>query len=100
MSLELNNFRGQRAKEILENEEFQAAFEAIKTELINQWEQSPLRDNEGREKIHQYLTMLNKVKAQITSVMETGRLAQLELDHKRNISQRAKDAIRQFSDPY
>jgi hypothetical protein len=37
--------RGTRAKEVLENEEFQAAFQAIEEELTNAWKTSPQRDS-------------------------------------------------------
>jgi hypothetical protein len=74
--------RGNRAKEVLENEEFQAAFEAIENELTEAWKNSPQRDAEGREKLFQALTMLSKIKQSLTSTMDTGKLALLELQHK------------------
>lgn len=74
--------KGTRAKEVLENEEFQAAFGAIEEELTQAWKTSPQRDEEGRQKLFEALTMLHKVRQVLTTSMETGKLALLELQHK------------------
>src|SRR5574337_1296579 len=81
---------GSRAKDVLENEAFSAAFDAIEQELVNAWKSSPARDAAGRENIWTYLHMLHKLKAQLVSTMETGKLAQLDLEHKRTLVERAK----------
>lgn len=94
MTLEQNLHNGSRAKEVLENEQFIAAFEAIEAELVESWKQSPARDAEGREKIWSYLGLLKKVKAHLVSTMETGKLAELELIHKQTMYDRARDGLR------
>lgn len=73
--------RGTRAKEVLENEEFQAAFDAIEQELTQAWKNSPQRDADGRERLFLALTVLGKIKASLTTTMDTGKLALLELQH-------------------
>lgn len=85
--------RGTRAKEVLENEEFSAAFEAIEQELTNAWKTSPQRDSTGREHLFLALTMLSKVKASLTQTMETGKLALLELQHKKTLAQHAREWV-------
>lgn len=85
--------RGGRAREVLENEEFAAAFDAIEQELTDIWKTSPQRDEAGRERLFLALTMLSKVKASIMTTMETGQLALLEIQHKRSMMDQAKDAI-------
>lgn len=90
MTLEEQLHNGSRAREVLDNEQFQAAFDATEKELIEAWKQSPQRDVEGRERIHQYLSLLQKVKAHLVSTMETGKLAQLEVRHKQTLLERAK----------
>lgn len=82
--------RGTRAKEVLENEEFQRAFETIEEELTQAWKTSPQRDEAGRERLFLALTMLAKVKASITTTMETGKLAMLELQHQKSMGEKAK----------
>ena len=81
---------GSRAKEILENEQFQAAFDSIEKEVIEQWTNSPARDSIGREKCWEYLMLLRKVKMHLTTTLETGKLAQLELQHQQTMWDRAR----------
>jgi hypothetical protein len=88
--LESRIYEGNRATEILENEVFQAVFADIEKEVIKQWTNSPARDAEGREKLWTYLTLLHKLKQQITTTMETGKLAKLELQHKQTMADRLK----------
>ncbi|MDE2100274.1 MAG: hypothetical protein KGL39_23690 [Patescibacteria group bacterium] len=88
MSLEQRHIAGARAREVLENEAFQDAFSAIESELIEQWKTSPARDQEGREKIWTYLSMLRKVKATLEATMDSGKLAALEIEHKKTMRER------------
>lgn len=90
MEIEQRIYNGDRAREVLENEAFQQAFEELKTELIESWENSPARDQEGREKLYQLLKLTDKLKANLTNRLETGKLAQLELAHKESLIQKAK----------
>lgn len=90
-TLEQKMYDGARAKDVLENESFLWAFESTEQELIELWKSSPARDAEGREKLFLMLQMLNKVKQTLTSRMETGKLAKLELEHKRNLAARIKE---------
>ena len=92
-TLEQRLYNGSRAKEVLENEEFQAAFEAIEKDILEQWTNSPARDAEGREKLWSYLHLLRKVRTQLQSSLETGRLAELDLQHKRTMSERARSML-------
>ena len=89
-TLEDRLYQGNRAREILENEAFVSAYEAIEKDVITQWTSSPARDAEGRERLWTYLQMLHKLKAQITQTLETGQLAQLELQHKQTLMDRAR----------
>lgn len=74
--------RGSRAREVLENEEFSAAFDAIEQELTEAWKTSPQRDAEGREKLFLALTMLGKIKASLSQTVDSGKLALLNLQHQ------------------
>ena len=90
MTLEQRLYDGDRAREVLENEAFGAAFEAIEKEVIEQWTNSPARDQEGRERLWTYLGLLKKLKAQLTQTLDTGKLAQLELQHRQTVAERAR----------
>ena len=93
MEIEQRIYNGNRAKEVLENEAFQWALYEIKQEIKNAWEQSPARDSEGREKLWMMLSLANKLELLIKSMLETGKLAQLDLEHKRTLLESAKNAI-------
>ena len=90
MTLEARLYDGNRAKEILESDVFIGAFDAIETEVIEQWTNSPARDQAGRESLWQYLMLLRKVKTHLVTTMETGKLAALDLQHKQTILQRVR----------
>ena len=66
---------GNLAKEVLENEIFTDAVKKIEERLNQEWLASPLRDTEAREKIFLMRKMLESLINEITSVMETGKLA-------------------------
>lgn len=67
--------RGQQAKDLLEHPLMLEAFETIRQTYLTQWENSPARDVEGREKIWTYLKQLDSLKAHLTSVIQTGLMA-------------------------
>ena len=92
MTIEQRIYDGDRAREVLENEAFSAVFSDIESELTNAWKSSPQRDAEGRERLFLALTMLGKIKASLVTRLETGKLAALDLEHHRSISERLKDA--------
>lgn len=81
---------GSRAKEVLENEAFTASFSAIEQEILERWTNSPARDAEGREKLWTMLQLLKKVKACLQTTLETGILAQKELEHQRSLAARLR----------
>ena len=89
-TLEQRLYLGDRAGEVLENEAFIAAFEAIEKDVIEQWSNSPARDEAGRQSLWQYLQMARKFKANLQTTMETGKLAKLELQHKQTLADKAR----------
>lgn len=93
MNLQDTYEAGERAREVLENEQFKAAFEAIEKELIDQWTQSPARDADGREKLWLMLQMLRKVHSCLAKTMDSGKLAMAEIKHKKTIRDRLQSAL-------
>ena len=73
------------------NEAFIAAFDDIEKEIIESWKSTPARDAEGRERLWTYLTLLKKVRTQLETTLETGKLAQLELSHRQSAMDKLKD---------
>lgn len=84
-------YDGNRAREVLENEAFEGAFTAIEQELVEAWKTSPARDEAGRQKIWEYLTLLKKVKTHLESTLQDGKVAELDLNHRRTVAQRVRD---------
>lgn len=86
--IEQRIYNGDRAREVLDNEAFQWAFEETEKEILQKWMDSPARDAEGREKLWQYLTLLKKVRTHLQTTLETGKLARLDLQHKQTLAER------------
>ena len=95
-TLEQRIYDGNRAREALENEALSQVLDHMEQELIKAWSNSPARDEVGREKIYQYLMTLNKFKGDLLGILETGKLAELDLNHKRTLMERAKDGMSSF----
>lgn len=93
-TLEERIYDGNRARECLENEQFNWAFDSIEQELTNAWRTSPARDVEGREKIFVTLHLLTKLKAALTYSLETGKLAEAERIYQQSLMERAKESLR------
>ena len=71
-----------RAKNLLQNELFNEAFEELRNELLSQWEQSGSQHTDQRESIWLAIRLLEKIKGHITSIVETGHMAKvLEKQH-------------------
>lgn len=92
-TIEERIYAGDRAREVLENEAFAQVFTDIENEVTEEWKNSPARDEVAREKLWIYLAMLRKVKAHLESSLETGRLAKIDLEHKRSLADRARAGL-------
>lgn len=71
--------RGERARQLLDEPLIVEAFALIEREYQEQWQNSPARDVEAREKLYLSLKCLHKVKAHLTHTMESGQLAKATL---------------------
>ncbi len=76
--------REQRAKEVAENPLFREAFDSLRDQLRAEWENSPARDTEGRERIWLAVNMLGKVEQHLMKTMQTGKMARMQLDEERS----------------
>ncbi|SEF19442.1 hypothetical protein ABL840_05005 [Variovorax sp. NFACC27] len=83
-------YRGNRAREVLENESFDWAFNTLKSEIVESWQNAPMQDPQGRETLWLSLKLLEKVRSHLVSRLETGKLAQLELKHLAEMEKNAK----------
>ena len=97
MGLELEGMRkeeiarGNEARVILEAPLYVEAVETLRDRINTEWQNSPVRETEAREKLWMMLKCLNGVDGHLRVIMETGKLASLELEQKRTMSQKARD---------
>lgn len=82
--LHQKQWEGARAKEVLDNECWQWAFETIEQDIYTTWKTS--RSEADRERMHQFHLMLQKVKATLEERLATGKLAELTLEHRKTVA--------------
>ena len=74
--------RLRRANSLLNDPLFNEAFDVLKKDLLNRWEVSGSTEVEARESIWLAMRLLDRVHAHITSIVETGHMAEiLEKQH-------------------
>ena len=93
MEIEQRIYQADRARDVLENEAFIGAMADIKSEIHQKWENSKGIGPEGREKLWMYLDLTNKLDATLKTTFDSGKLAKLDLEHKRTMQERLKDAL-------
>ena len=84
--------RARQAQELAEHPLFKEALATYRERLMHEWAESPARDTEGREKLWLMLKTAEAVERHLVELMETGKLASIQLEQRRSLSQRAKDA--------
>lgn len=72
--------RGQEAAQVLDNEAFKLALETLRQNGINALLDCPIRDAEGRLLLAQYVKIVDKFKAELISLIESGKFAQHQID--------------------
>jgi hypothetical protein len=78
--------RGQEAAQVLDNEAFKLAMDSLRQSGIDAMLACPIRDNEGRLLLAQYVKVVDKFRSDLYSMIESGKFAsrQIELDKLRN----------------
>ena len=74
--------RARHANNLLQDELFIEAFDVLKKDLMDRWESSGSTEVEARESIWLAMRLLDRIHAHISSIVETGRMADiLEKQH-------------------
>lgn len=89
--LEMEILRGKDAAQLLEHPLLAEAFSLIEKDLIEQWQNSPARDEKGREILYLSQCLLKRLQSQLYQVVETGKFAQASLAQQ--IGQKLKSAF-------
>lgn len=74
--------RGEQAAALLNHPLLREAFDTIEREFTDAWKTSPSRDVEGRESLWWALKTLEKVQAHLMSVVNTGKMADVQLSRR------------------
>ena len=82
--------RARQAQELAEHPLFVEAVEQYKTRLMDEWAASPARDRESREHLWLMVKTVSVVEGHLKELMQTGKLATLQLEQKKSLIQRAK----------
>lgn len=85
----LNRSRAIKAARLLEDPEFNIAFSAVRSSILERIEACPIRDKEGLYCLRLELKILNDVKANIQHVVNTGKV----IEHRISLLERAKRAV-------
>ena len=67
--------RGRQATELLAHPLMAEALDAIEAEVVQQWEQCPARDSEGKEALWQLMKTSKKFRNLLAGYIQSGKLA-------------------------
>ena len=77
-----DEYREERAKNLLSNELFNEAFDVIRKDLMDRWSASGSTELEARESIWLAMRLLDRLYGHIASIVETGHMNKvLEKQH-------------------
>jgi hypothetical protein len=76
-----DHLREERAKRLLEDPIFVESFESLEKELMALWENTGAQDVDQRESFWLAMRLLVRIKAHITSIVETGHMAKIMEQH-------------------
>ena len=74
--------RESRAQSLIDDELLKEAFDVLRKDLMNRWQQSGSTDLEARESIWLAIRLLDRIDGHIKSIVETGQMNKiLEKQH-------------------
>jgi len=69
-----DEYREEKAKNLLSNELFNESFDVLRKDLMNRWEASGSKELEARESIWLAMRLLDRLHGHIKSIVETGHM--------------------------
>ena len=80
--------QGLDASMVLENQAYQAAMQALRLQVVEQWRECPIRDVEGQRLLLQLAKLAEKFEGILSGMVQAGKFAQnkINLDNERNES--------------
>ena len=77
MSDIIDDERARHANNLLQNDLFKEAFDVLREDLMSRWSHSGSTESEARESIWLAMRLLDRVQSHISSIVETGRMADI-----------------------
>ena len=81
--------RAARARALLDDPELTRAFTGVREALLDRFESCPVRDIEGQHEIKLMLKLLNDVRANLLSILDSGKV----IEYRLSMLERAKKVI-------
>lgn len=82
--------RGEQAAQVLDNPIYQESWQSVRNGIIAAWETAPIRDKEGHNELKLMLKLLTDVQRNIETVMQTGKMAQIQIEREGWLSKTAR----------
>lgn len=82
-------YRAAKAQALLNDDELNAAFAAVRETLLARIEECPIRDRDGVHELKLQLKLLNDVRANLQSVVNTGKV----IEYRISMLERAKRGL-------
>ena len=80
--------RGIEAQQVIDNEAYKDAMQALKSQIVTQWKDCPVRDKEGALLLLQLAKLAEKFEGILSGLVNAGKFAQhqINLDNERDES--------------
>lgn len=88
--------RGARASALLASDIYREAMQRVEAGIVDAWKASPIRDVEGQTYLRLMMKCLSDLQGHIKDAAETGKMAEVQLEHERSLAERARSAVSAF----
>lgn len=86
MSIDVELRRAEQARQLLQNEMYVNAVNTVRQAIIDKWISAPMRDIEGQHELKLMLKLLGDVTGYIQTALETGKMAEIQLEQERRMT--------------
>lgn len=91
MSIEQEATEGVNAERLLS--ELRPYLDMVKDAIVTKWEQSPVGDRDGQHELRLMRKLLTDLEANIKTAIDTGKLAQIQIQNESKISQFVRKVV-------
>lgn len=85
---------GAKAKTVLDSEAFQKAMSSVRTAILDNWENCPIRDREGAHELKLMLKIQKDFEGHLRKAVEDGEFAAKELKRDKTFAQKLHERLR------